>query len=628
MQAAPLDNPRYYLANFDTLIDWVCQCHADLLTEAERATVDAITRLPDASRALLVRLLMRKGDHFERSQLHYAEIGAIEAASQPLITPLADSATPDGLCRHNADLTLDEMLALVTLPRLRAAFAELPRSTPKRRMHDAISELLGDVTPRPLPAWLNDPAADTLSVGLGELSRRLSLMFFGNLRQNLSDFVLSELGLLRCETVALSPASRAFTHRWEVDRYLALEQLREDWQQASERLGRTANAELERHWQRIVAALDATPSAAANEIHSEPSATHQLTDAHATDGRAIDDRANAWLAQRRDRLRFSLARDAERKGWHQAAARQYACLEDSAYAPRAMPRRVRALELSGDISAAHALASERLARAEITLDEQLALERALPRLCRGLGLPAPRRAKAPTTPQITLTVPDLATSAADGIHGVERAAAHALATPEAPVFYVENGLIPALFTLLCWEALFAPLPGAFFHAFHTGPADLYRPDFVSRRQAAFEACFARLKEGSYRKVIRERHQQKQGIQAPFVHWELLSEQLLNHALDCIPPAHLEACFRHLLANPREHRAGLPDLIQFFPEHSSDRYRLIEVKAPTDRLQDNQRQWLALYARHAIPALECRVEWLSATEASVDECSQYKAPPAS
>ena len=130
MQAAPLDNPRYYLANFDTLIGWVCQCHADLLTEAERATVDAITRLPEASRALLVRLLMRKGDHFERSQLHYAEIGAIEAASQPLITPLADSATPYGLYRHNADLTLDEMLALVTLPRLRAALPSCPEARP------------------------------------------------------------------------------------------------------------------------------------------------------------------------------------------------------------------------------------------------------------------------------------------------------------------------------------------------------------------------------------------------------------------------------------------------------------------------------------------------------------------
>ncbi|MDH2374777.1 VRR-NUC domain-containing protein [Cobetia sp. 3AK] len=611
MQAAPLDNPRYYLANFDTLLDWVCQCHADLLTETERATVDAITRLPEPSRALLVRLLMRKGDHFEVTQLHYVEIGAIEAASKPLIIPIADSATPDGLCRLNADLSLEEMLSLVTLPRLKDAFPELPRSTPKRRMPDAISELLGDTTPRPLPEWLNDPAANTLSVGLGELSRRLSLMFFGNLRQTLSDFVLSELGLLRCEAVALSPDSRAFTQRWEVDRYLALEQLREDWQAARERLNReTAHAELEPHWQRIISALDEVTS-------SEGDATEV-------------NRANAWLAQRRDRLRFSLARDAERQGWHHVAALQYACLEDSAYAPRAMPRRVRALELSGDISAAHALACERLARTDITLDEQLALERALPRLCRGLGLPAPRRAKAPATPQITLTVPDLATSAAAGIHGVERAAAHALATPEAPVFYVENGLLPALFTLLCWDVLFAPLPGAFFHAFHTGPADLYRPDFVNRRQAAFEDCFARLSDGRYRETIRERHQQKQGIQAPFVHWPLLSEELLSHALDCIPPAHLEACFRHLLANPREHRAGLPDLIQFFPENTRERYRMIEVKAPTDRLQDNQRQWLALFARHAIPALECRVEWqtVNASDASAeDEATARKAPAA-
>ncbi|MGS0468292.1 VRR-NUC domain-containing protein [Cobetia marina] len=103
-----------------------------------------------------------------------------------------------------------------------------------------------------------------------------------------------------------------------------------------------------------------------------------------------------------------------------------------------------------------------------------------------------------------------------------------------------------------------------------------------------------------------------------------------HALDCIPPAHLEACFRHLLANPREHRAGLPDLIQFFPENTRERYRMIEVKAPTDRLQDNQRQWLALFARHAIPALECRVEWQTINASDVsseDEAPARKAPTA-
>ncbi|PJI51655.1 nuclease, partial [Methylobacterium radiotolerans] len=58
--------------------------------------------------------------------------------------------------------------------------------------------------------------------------------------------------------------------------------------------------------------------------------------------------------------------------------------------------------------------------------------------------------------------------------------------------YVENALINSLFGLLCWPAVFAPLPGAFFHPFQRGPADLEAPDFHARRQAQFEACLPSL----------------------------------------------------------------------------------------------------------------------------------------
>ncbi len=55
----------------------------------------------------------------------------------------------------------------------------------------------------------------------------------------------------------------------------------------------------------------------------------------------------------------------------------------------------------------------------------------------------------------------------------------------APVFYVENALINSLFGLLCWPAIFAPPPGAFFHPFQSGPADLSAPHLVQRRAAVF-----------------------------------------------------------------------------------------------------------------------------------------------
>jgi hypothetical protein len=192
---------------------------------------------------------------------------------------------------------------------------------------------------------------------------------------------------------------------------------------------------------------------------------------------------------------------------------------------------------------------------------------------------------------------------------VEEAARLALTTPEAPVFYVENTLINSLFGLLCWPALFAPLPGAFFHPFQRGPADLYAADFVARRAERFAACLAELDSGAYRATIERRYVEKAAIQSPFVAWGALNDELMALALDCFPAAHLRLWFERLLREPTANRSGLPDLVRFW--RGEQRYELIEVKGPGDRLQDNQRRWLAFCAAHAMPVTVLQARWAAA-----------------
>jgi len=57
---------------------------------------------------------------------------------------------------------------------------------------------------------------------------------------------------------------------------------------------------------------------------------------------------------------------------------------------------------------------------------------------------------------------------------------------------------------------------------------------------------------------------------------------------------------------RENRSGFPDLIQFWPQQRS--YRMIEVKGPGDKLQDNQLRWLDYCARHGMPVSVCYLQW--------------------
>jgi hypothetical protein len=201
---------------------------------------------------------------------------------------------------------------------------------------------------------------------------------------------------------------------------------------------------------------------------------------------------------------------------------------------------------------------------------------------------------------------DMALPRAESGIPVETVLAGHLSRPDAPAVYVENTLINSLFGLLFWDAVFAPLPGAFFHPFQSGPADLHSADFQQRRATLFEAGFAQFDSGGYKQAIWRNFRAKAGIQSPFVFWESIDEALLAMALDCLPPLHLRKCFERILQDIKTNRSGLPDLIQFWP--AEKRYQMIEVKGPGDRLQDNQVRWLHYFAEHGIPVAVCYVQW--------------------
>lgn len=200
----------------------------------------------------------------------------------------------------------------------------------------------------------------------------------------------------------------------------------------------------------------------------------------------------------------------------------------------------------------------------------------------------------------------LALPCPDEKYGVEEMLRRHLDQHDAPAYYVENALVNSLFGLLCWEAVFHPLCGAFFHPFHSGPADLHRPDFYQRRKAQFDFCLARLDSQDYKAAIISRFEEKNGIQSPFVFWGAIDRTLLELALECIPAAHLRHWFLRILQDVKRNRTGFPDLIQFHPREK--RYRMIEVKGPGDRLQDNQVRQLAFARAHDMPVAVCYVDW--------------------
>ncbi|EAZ97989.1 VRR-NUC domain-containing protein [Marinobacter sp. ELB17] len=549
--AANLENPLYYLENMETVVAWVANHHFDLLSAPENARLSEFFELPRPSRALLTRMVMRSGDLFRADKLKYPELGSSETEA------LNDLVESDWL---DADplVTLDDLFRLFTLAELRPAFAPVlvqagfAKNLAKAQMREVLKGIYADA--RTVMDWLGDPGSPVVRVSPMALFDRVRLMFFGNLRQSWSDFVLVELGHHRYEQVQFTSEARAFSERSQVDTYLAMHHCRE--------------------------CLDTGMSAA--DVWAQ---VPQPSD-------------NPWLTSRRDRLLLELGRQAERQGERKLALEALAASGHR----EARLKQLRLLERMKRFDEAWAIAVN-WPHAELSDAETQGLARILKRLAAKVKQPAPLAPQLPPLREFTLKLPQTGRS-------VERVVRDHLSSPEAPVFYMENTLINSLFGLLCWNTLFKPIPGAFFHPFHTGPADLLREDFVSRRQAAFDQCFAMLHDGGYRQQILDSYAAKQGITNPFVTWPALNEELITLALDCIPALDLHILFKRLLLNIREHRSGFPDLVRFYPENSPPElcYEMIEVKGPGDRLQDHQVRWLQFFASQGIAASVCYLRW--------------------
>jgi hypothetical protein len=501
-------------------------------------------------------MVMRKGSLFRASKMNYPEIGCPVAAAQALL--------PTGWIMADPVLDIDGLFELLVKPEIAEAFGlKAPlKAARKDEQLEALREQHAE--PRPFSQWYAGCPDTVFAIQVKPLCDRLRLVFFGNLHQDWTEFVLADLGLFRFEQVEFSAASRGFRSRRDIEHYLQLHACRERFH-----------------------ALEPGCEQMREVLHE----VLQDLPRHAFD--------NDWLDSRREKLLFRIAQQFEKdKDWDSAHAVYAECRF-----PGARSRAMRVLEKDEKFDQAYALFCSASQAPENEAERQHLL-RIGPRLARKLGHAKVKPRKAAPPARLDLNLP---------IHGgewrVEGVVLAHLHRDDTPVFYVENTLANTLFGLLCWPAVFAAIPGAFFHPFHRGPADLYSPDFHQRRLREFNACLARLDDGSHVEAILATWEAKAGIQSPFVAWDYLDRAILELALHCIPAPHLKLWFERILQDVKDNRTGFPDLIQFFP--AEGRYEMIEVKGPGDRLQDNQLRWIEYCREHGMPVTVCYLQWQEA-----------------
>lgn len=524
----------YYLDHFTQVLAAVSARYGFLLSDGERAHITRIGTLSGAARSLYARLANRRGPVFRADTLAYPDIPAIGETLTELEAAgfiLFCTAGEDGL------------LACFTLPELRGRLPDRLVSRGLRRP-DLLAVLAEWDADR---SWRAQLLLDhpVFRLHPEDPWRFLRFLFFGELRDNLSDFVVRELGYVVPEAIPPEQLSPIFPSRTEAtDAYrmaCLYERFRDlrDQQPAEETLLWWQDQRVER-----------TRLAAGQPIF--------------------------------DRLVNRLGRRLERAGATEAAIALY---RTSPVAP-ARERLVRLLLKHGERDEAAALLRH-MASAPTTPQESYAASELLRRMAGGAGRSPARTRQKDGRVTLLATADDSVEQATllhyrargwDGIHA-------------------ENWLWNALFGLLLWDIIYDPSSGAFHSPLQRAPADLYDRGFYERRREAIEGRLAALADrGHSRRLVAERLREKIGIANPFLSWTADLPVVLDLCLDRLAPSALAAVLRRMAQDFRHHSRGFPDL---FLWQGAD-YAFVEVKSENDQLSAEQYHWLTLFDDLGIP----------------------------
>ncbi|MEZ8722717.1 VRR-NUC domain-containing protein [Vibrio pomeroyi] len=543
IETTPQLSPTYYLDNFNRLIEHAQTLYPDLLSDDECRWLSEYKRLSVASQCLMVRLLSRKGCWFRSDKLTYVEIPNIDTALQELNSSrfITLSHPTD---QHDLEITQLELgLHLLTKPELLNLFPSLKSNKAAKK-----DQLLTLLEPQAFDQF-QSLTFDCIYVVESQVIDVLLLLFFANTYQDLSQFVLSDLGLNTFESYPLSKQRRFFTAREQINQLLQMREVQHQYYAGDRK----------------------DPEFIEHLLHSIPEESEHRS-----------------IARKRSRLINDLARDLERLNQNDQAAFWF----KQSVLPPSRERLARIYDKQDELDLMCDIVTQIQENPSDVSELEVAVKLEQRRL-RKQGHKVPRPSK-PSCTQIKLEL-DLSQTR------VELAVKQHFENQGWNVYFSENSFLCGLFGLAFWDVIFSDVEGAFINRYQHRPLDLYHSDFVDKRAEQIEAMFQTLSEHGLSHLL-DTYDNKQGIANPFVHWNHFPKALIEHSMSSIPNTLLVDLFQVILSDLKLFRTGMPDLIAF----KNDEFHWIEVKGPGDKLQDNQWRWIKEFERLSVPFSVCYV----------------------
>ncbi|MBN2530762.1 MAG: VRR-NUC domain-containing protein [Deltaproteobacteria bacterium] len=526
---------NYYLNYFLEMIDTVVQRYGDILHDDDWSFVNRFKDANEQAQRLLVRLLLRKGPLFLVDTLQYAEVPSIEMALVELETK--------GLLERNPPVRAFDVIHLLPVAQSKPLFTDGDRNTRKRDLQSCFEP---DTEEKPPADW--GCRREIIRPAFRDAVRRLNLLYFGNEHQSLTEFVLEDIGMMRFETVPLSPSNRLFSDDREVSMYIHLNDLRAAF-----------------HHMTQCRQFDFLPSLAESLL-----VIHQ----------------GELLKSRFAKVANQVAYRLEQLGMVDLAARLFATND----LPPSRERQCRIAFKQHRFNDAQTIL-EAIFKSPLCADETAFHRRFAPRVYKKTNQPVPQvpilkiKERHETWQQESGTVEEVTCAHIDG------------------AIWRENHLPLGIFGLIFWSVIFADVQGVWHHRFQSAPSDLNEPYFRYRRASLIEDTLNQ-SHSVWRNRIVTNWNKKKGIQNPFVHWNTLAIEELLSCFDAFSQAQWRGVFAHLLSDIPNHRSGFPDL--FVRDENGGRF--IEVKGPGDRLRDNQNRWLEVFEQLGIKVEVCMVHF--------------------
>ncbi|KAH0862274.1 hypothetical protein HID58_079485 [Brassica napus] len=623
----PPKTTRYQL-NFNVLVQEVLRSCSHLFTADEKTFLESFPSLSEDSQRLFIRLYTRKGPWFRLSNISYPEVSdSLQALKNLTVSGFMSSVEDANDLSYQKMKEITELLNITELRDILSVNKVFSRGSRKRDLIDSLCSYYNDRTRMDIGTMILERTGlcAKISSTAESLIWRVERLFFLNGEQDLSSFVLLDLGIIKYPTYKCIDSDQIFSDRAKL---LAYEEAIEVAQLMDE-------------------SLDSEDSGTV--LKCIMIAETRISSSSSSESALFNCFTAPWVYSKMVLLGVSFLENQKRHVENKPSPLLLTCSDDSVdtlvsgfrynqavYLLRRLlscfncdgrrgywtVRLSTDLENMGRPNESLSVAEQGLLDPWVRAGSRIALQRRILRLAK-----PPRRWKTPTFPNLIdnkipeVTIQGRSLNCEVGMKnrfygedgeqcGVEQLALQYYNGEGGgwQGMHTESSIWLTIFGLLMWDILFSDVPGVFQTRFQTAPLDLDTESFYLTRKETIESQLERVANGMAEEILIISYETHRGTACRGVAWERFSLEELRAAVACVGGKCVASLCRYLAQDYRSWCSGMPDLLLWrFKENGYEgEAKLVEVKSEKDRLSEQQRAWLLLLMDSGFNVEICKV----------------------